>query len=84
MTITPLGGEAVAPWVPKESPHTRWPDPYAAKQRTGSVLSTFADVGSNKALSWLNLRGKDKVNKQWHLYCLAHDIRKPARSGGQG
>jgi len=31
-----------------------------------------------------NLRGKDKVNAQWHLYCMVHNIEKLAHSGWLG
>ena len=30
----------------------------------------------------LNLRGREKVSAQWHVYCMAHNIEKLANSGG--
>jgi hypothetical protein len=27
------------------------------------------------------LRGREKVNAQWHLYCMVHNIEKLAHSG---
>ena len=38
----------------------------------------------NKRLNRFNLRGKDKVNAQWHLYCMVHNIEKLAHSGWLG
>jgi Transposase DDE domain len=57
-------------------------------QRIGTVEPVFANAfcqrGHNKRLSRFNLRGKEKINTQWHLYCLVHNIEKLAHSGWQG
>ncbi len=29
----------------------------------------------------LNYRGRDKVNTQWNLYCMVHNIEKLATTG---
>lgn len=50
-------------------------------QRIGTVEPVFANIRHNKRLSRFNLRGREKVNTQWHLYCLVHNIEKLARSG---
>lgn len=41
----------------------------------------FANLRHNKRLTRFTLRGRDKVNAQWHLYCLVHNIEKLAGSG---
>ena len=50
-------------------------------QRLGAVEPVFANVRYNKRMSRFNVRGKDKVNTQWHLYCMVHNIEKLANSG---
>ena len=36
---------------------------------------------SRARLARLNLRGRQKVNAQWHPYCMVHNIEKLANSG---
>jgi len=36
----------------------------------------FANIRINKRLDRFTLRGKIKVNIQWLLYCLVHNIEK--------
>lgn len=50
-------------------------------QRIGTVEPVFANLRHNKGFSRFNLRGRDKVNTQWHLYCMVHNIEKLAASG---
>ena len=50
-------------------------------QRIGTVEPVFGNIRHNKRLNRLNLRGKDKVNAQWHLFCMVHNIEKLANSG---
>jgi Transposase DDE domain len=40
------------------------------------VEPVFANIRSNKKLDRFTLRGKDKVNIQWLIYCLVHNIEK--------
>ncbi len=49
-------------------------------QRIGTVEPVFANIRHNKRLSRFNLRGWEKVNTRWNLYCLVHNIEKLARS----
>jgi hypothetical protein len=53
-------------------------------QRLGTVEPVFANIRHNKRLARLNLRGRVKVNAQWHLYCMVHNIEKLAGSGWAG
>ena len=50
-------------------------------QRIGTVEPVFGNLRHNKRLARLNLRGREKVNTQWHLYCMVHNIEKLANSG---
>jgi transposase len=50
-------------------------------QRIGTVEPVFANIRHNKRLTRLNHRGRAKVNTQWKLYCMVHNIEKLAKSG---
>ena len=50
-------------------------------RRIGTVEPVFANIRHNKKLTRFNLRGQAKVNTQWHLFCLVHNIEKIAHSG---
>jgi transposase len=41
----------------------------------------FGNIGSNKRLNRFSLRSKKKVQGQWRLYCLVHNIEKLANYG---
>ena len=45
-------------------------------QRLAIVEPVFANIRSNKRLDRFTLRGKIKVNIQWLLYCLVHNLEK--------
>ena len=48
-------------------------------QRIGTVEPVFGNIRYNKQLNRFTLRGRPKVNTQWHLYCVVHNIEKIAR-----
>jgi len=50
-------------------------------QRIGTVEPVFANIRHNKRLTRFNHRGREKVNTQWNLYCMVHNIEKLAKSG---
>jgi len=50
--------------------------------RMSVVEPVFANIGTNKKLNRSSLRGKEKVQGQWRLYCLVHNIEKLANYGG--
>jgi transposase len=50
-------------------------------QRIGTVEPVFANLRHNKRLTRLNHRGHQKVNTQWNLYCMVHNIEKLANNG---
>jgi hypothetical protein len=45
------------------------------------VEPVFGNIGSNKRLNRFSLRSKKKVQGQWQLYCLVHNIEKLANYG---
>ncbi|WP_075178523.1 IS1182 family transposase [Neptunomonas phycophila] len=50
-------------------------------KRLGTVEPVFGNLESNKGLKRFTLRGKEKVNAQWLLYCMVHNIEKIATQG---
>ena len=49
--------------------------------RMSVVEPVFGNIGTNKGLNRFSLRGKKKVQGQWQLYCLVHNIEKLANYG---
>lgn len=49
--------------------------------RMSVVEPVFGNLGYNKRLNRFSLRGREKVNGQWLLYCLVHNIEKLSRYG---
>ena len=49
--------------------------------RMSVVEPVFANIGSNKGLRRFSLRGKEKVQGQWRLYCMVHNIEKVMQYG---
>ncbi|KDE38514.1 Mobile element protein [Nitrincola lacisaponensis] len=52
-------------------------------QRLGTVEPVFGNLESNKGLNRFTLRGKSKVNAQWMMYCMVHNLEKIATQGQQ-
>jgi len=49
--------------------------------RVSVVEPVFGNIGINKRLNRFSLHGKDKVQGQWKLYCMIHNIEKLANYG---
>jgi hypothetical protein len=49
--------------------------------RFGAVEPVFGNLRANKRLDRFTLRGRAKVDAQWKLYCLVHNIEKLANAG---
>lgn len=49
--------------------------------RFATVEPVFANIRHNKGLDRFTLRGRAKVDTQWKLYCLVHNIEKLAYHG---
>lgn len=50
-------------------------------RRIATVEPVFGNLRHNKRLDRFTLRGKKKVDTQWKLYCLVHNIEKLAHHG---
>jgi len=44
--------------------------------RMSVVEPVFGNIGTNKRLNQFSLRGQQKVQGQWRLYCMVHNIEK--------
>ena len=49
--------------------------------RMSVVEPVFANIGTNKKLNRFSLRGKSKVQAQWQLFCMVHNIEKITNYG---
>lgn len=61
-----------------DTPHGR--EMYS--RRMGIVEPVFANIRFSKGLHRFTLRGKEKVNIQWMLYCCIHNIEKTLKATG--
>lgn len=50
-------------------------------RRFATVEPVFANIRHNKGLNRFTLRGQRKVDAQWKLYCMVHNIEKLAHHG---
>lgn len=50
-------------------------------RRFATVEPVFGNLRSNKRLNRFTLRGKIKVDGQWKLYCLVHNVEKLVHHG---
>jgi transposase len=50
-------------------------------RRFAAVEPVFGNLRYNKGLNRFTLRGRQKVDGQWKLYCLVHNIEKLANNG---
>ena len=60
-------------------------DSEEGRARYGQCFATlepvFGNIRHNKRLNRFTLRGQKKVDTQWKLYCLVHNIEKLAHYG---
>ncbi len=45
-------------------------------KRLGAIEPVFGNITVNKGMNKFTLRGQAKVNTQWQMYCLVHNIEK--------
>ena len=53
---------------------------YAYGRRLGIVEPVFGNIRSTHKLNRFSLRGREKVDAQWKMYCLVHNIGKIHRT----
>jgi transposase len=83
----PKGHGRIASFILKRNKQTNYTD--WMKQRVDSqegkqiyshrmsvVEPVFGNIGTNKKLNRFSLRSKKKVQGQWRLYCMVHNIEK--------
>jgi Transposase DDE domain len=51
------------------------------EQRFSRVEAVFGNIRHNKRLNRFTLRAREKVDTQWKLYCLVHNIEKLGHYG---
>jgi len=49
--------------------------------RMSLIEPVFANIRSTKGLNRFSLRGKTKVNIQWLLFCITHNLGKIQKYG---
>jgi hypothetical protein len=54
---------------------------YVYSRRIGTVEPVFGNITINKRLRRFTLRGKRKVNAQWLMWCMVHNIEKIQKYG---
>ena len=50
-------------------------------RRFATVEPVFGNLRHNKRLNRFSLRGRERVDGQWKLYCMTHNIEKLANRG---
>ena len=53
-------------------------------KRMGTVEPVFGHLAGTKRLNRFTLRGKRKVNTQWLMYCMVHNLGKVQKYGRSG
>ena len=66
-------------WMKKRVDSKKGKEIYS--HRMSVVEPVFGNIGTNKGLSRFSLRGKDKVQGQWRLFCLVYNIEKLQKYG---
>jgi hypothetical protein len=59
-----------------------WQDKYAC--RIQIIEPVFANISCCKGLNRFSLRGQEKVNGQWLLYCMVHNLGKCLKGYNKG
>lgn len=54
---------------------------YFYSRRMGTVEPVFANIVQTMRMNRFTLRGRSKVDTQWKLYCIVHNVGKIARYG---
>jgi len=47
----------------------------------GAIKFVFGNINTTKGLDWFSLWDELKVNAQWLMFCMAHNIEKLQRHG---
>lgn len=74
VSMTWTNGKTATDWMKKRVDSDYGKSVYA--HRMSTVEPVFANMGTQKGLSRFSLRGKKKVQGQWQLFCMVHNIEK--------
>lgn len=72
-----------------KNPYTEWMKPRVDSPEGKAIYShrmsvvepVFGNIGTNKGLDRFSLRGQKKVDGQWKLFCMIHNIEKLYKYG---
>lgn len=76
VSFTWTNGKTATDWMKKRVDSREGKVIYS--HRMSTVEPVFDNIGANKGLKRFSLRGKRKVQGQWQLFCLVHNIEKLA------
>ena len=79
VSITYTNGRTATDWMKRRVDSRYGKAIYG--HRMSTVEPVFANMGTQKRLNRFSLRGKTKVQGQWRLFCLVHNIEKLANYG---
>ena len=79
VSITYTNGQTVMDWMKRRVDSREGKAIYG--HRMSVVEPVFGNINTNKRLDRFSLRGKEKVQGQWRLFCLVHNIEKIANYG---
>jgi transposase len=79
VSITVSDGKSATDWMKRRVDSKL--GKYYYSHRMSVVEPVFGNIGTNKRLNKFSLRSKKKVQGQWQLYCLVHNIEKLMRYG---
>lgn len=74
VSITYTNGKTPSDWMRKRVDSKKGKLYYS--HRMSVVEPVFGNIGTNKGLNRFSLRGKEKVQGQWYLFSLIHNIEK--------
>lgn len=79
VSITYTNGRTATDWMKRRVDSRYGKAIYG--HRMSTVEPVFGNIGTNKKLNRFSLRSKKKVQGQWQLYCLVHNIEKVMNYG---
>jgi hypothetical protein len=79
VSVTVSTGNSATDWMKRRVDSKLGKQIYS--HRMSVVEPVFGNIGTNKRLNRFSLRGKEKVQGQWRLFCLVHNIEKVMRYG---
>ncbi len=74
VSITYTNGRTATDWMKRRVDSRQGKAIYG--HRMSTVEPVFGNIGTNKRLNRFSLRSKKKVQSQWQMFCLIHNIEK--------